>query len=118
MRPDPRAFLAVVILLGLALLGCIAAVAVLAGTGAAVPDVLKEALVGALTGLAGLLTHPPTDPAPAPVVVQQPDGEPVPVADTPPPDPAPDPAPVKGRRRVSLHPQPATRRDPYGLGPL
>jgi hypothetical protein len=50
--------LAVIVLLGCALLGSIAAITFLAAQSATVPDVLQNLAVGSLTGLAGVLARP------------------------------------------------------------
>lgn len=82
MSTDRTTFLAVVRILGGALLTATLAIAVLAGLGRAVPDILPTLAVGCLTGLAGLLARP-TDSSPVPVQVRQPDGAPVPVEPVP-----------------------------------
>ena len=78
MSVPSRVFFAVIVFLGVALLICLGGAIALELHGDAIPDLLKEIGVGALTGLTGLLVqHQPTDPTP--VVVKQPDDDPVPV---------------------------------------
>lgn len=52
---SPKTLLLAVLVIGAALLACIAGIVALAATGHPVPDVLQNIAVGSLTGLVGLL---------------------------------------------------------------
>lgn len=52
---SPKTLLLAVLVIGAALLTCIAGIVALAATGHPVPDVLQNIAVGSLTGLVGLL---------------------------------------------------------------
>jgi hypothetical protein len=75
---DRRVFQTVVLILGGTLLACVIAIAVLAGIGKSIPDILQNLAVGSLTGLAGLLSKGPSD-EPQNVNVVNPPTDPVPV---------------------------------------
>lgn len=71
-------FRTVVVILGFALLVCIAAISVLAGFGKPTPGILENLAVGSLTGLAGLLSREQAEGA-QPVTVVNAPADPVPV---------------------------------------
>jgi hypothetical protein len=75
-----RAFDNVVRFLGATLILSLLAIAVLAGLDKLVPNVLENMAVGALTGLAGLLSRRPEE-GPQEVRVVNVAGDPVPVED-------------------------------------
>lgn len=94
------AFSAVIYVLGGALLLCIVGVIVLATLGQELPPLLGQIAVGALAGLGGLLTHPPT--ADVQPVVGVPGGEPVATEPQLPADDGPPAAMVRApRKRVA-----------------
>lgn len=59
---DVRLVLAVVGVVGLALVGSVVGIIVLALYGSAIPDVLQNVAVGSLTGLVGLLVQTKSRP--------------------------------------------------------
>lgn len=76
---DRRVFLAVVLILGLTLLSCVVAIAVLAAMQVSTPGILENLAVGSLTGLAGILAKGPHDDVPQNVNVVNAPTDPVPV---------------------------------------
>ena len=77
---DRRTFFAVIVVLGITLLTCVAGIIGLTMSGLTAPDILENVTVGALTGLAGLLARGPSSD-PQTVTVRQPADQPVPVTD-------------------------------------
>jgi hypothetical protein len=119
VNSDPRAFQSVIYVLGAALLIDLLSIALLTHDRAPLPDVLAGAVPTILVALAALLARTPGSKEPQPVVVQQPDDAPVPVAESPVvPELTPEPEPKGSRKVLTMHAEPSSRRDPYGLDAL
>jgi hypothetical protein len=82
MMTSRKAFTAVVYLLGAVLILSVVGVVVLTLADKPVDDILKQVIVGCITGLAGLLARTPTDEAADVKIVNEP-SEPVPVDNAP-----------------------------------